>query len=78
MYNEISEEMINLKNHLIEILQDDMALRSNFEFSCENKNLIQEQNLSKRIQQGISILRNKLIINSEIETEIRQKLNFLT
>lgn len=77
IYNEISEEMINLKNHLTELLEEDMALRSNFEFSCENKNLIQEQNLDKRIQLGLSILRNKSIINDEIETNIRQKVNFL-
>ena len=75
-YRELSEEIINLKNHLDKLLEDDMALRSNFEFSCENKNLIQEKNIDKRIQQGISILRNKSILNDDMETLIRQNLNF--
>ena len=77
IYTEISDEMNNLKNHLYELIEDDMALRSNFEFSCENKNLIGEKNIDKRIQQGISILRNRSIINDEMEKLIRQNLNFL-
>ena len=77
IYTEISDEMNNLKNHLYELIEDDMALRSNFEFSCENKNLIGEKNVDKRIQQGISILRNRSIINDEMEKLIRQNLNFL-
>jgi hypothetical protein len=76
IYRELSEEIINLRNHLNELLEDDMALRSNFEFSCENKNLIREKNFDKRIQQGISILRNKLILNDDMEKLIRQNLNF--
>ena len=76
IYRELSEEIFNLKNHLDKLLEDDMALRSNFEFSCENKNLIQEKNIDKRIQQGISILRNKSILNDDMETLIRQNLNF--
>ena len=75
-YKEITEEIVNLKNHLIELMEDDMALRSNFEFSCENKNLMREKNMDKRIQQGISILRNKSIINDEMEKLIRLNLNF--
>ena len=76
MYKELTEEIVNLKHHLSELMEDDMALRSNFEFSCENKNLIREKNFDKRIQQGISILRNKSIINDDIENSIRQSLNF--
>ena len=76
IYKELTEEIVNLKHNLSELMEDDMALRSNFEFSCENKNLIREKNFDKRIQQGISILRNKSIINDEIENSIRQSLNF--
>jgi cell division protein FtsB len=76
MYRELSEEIINLRDHLDESLEDDMALRSNFEFSCENKNLIREKNFDKRIQQGISILRNKSLLNDDMEKLIRQNLNF--
>ncbi|MFX0058791.1 MAG: hypothetical protein ACFE8J_10880 [Candidatus Heimdallarchaeota archaeon] len=77
IYKEISEEMVRLKNILNERLEEDMALRSNFEFSCENKNLIKDKNLIKKIQQGVSILRNYSVTNTEIEAKIREKTNSL-
>jgi len=77
IYNEISEELIMLKNQIYEKVEDDMALRSNFEFSCENKNILEDKNLDKKIQQGISILRNKNIINDDIERDIRNNLSNL-
>ena len=54
-----------------------MALRSNFEFSSENKNLIDDKSLAKKIQQGISLLRSYAIINDEIEKTIRSNLNLI-
>ena len=77
IYNEISEELIMLKNQIYEKVEDDMALRSNFEYSCENKNILEDKNLDKKIQQGISILRNKNIINDDIERVIRSNLSLL-
>lgn len=77
IYSEISEEIEMLKNQIYEKIEDDMALRSNFEFSCENKNILDDKNLDKKIQQGISILRNKNIINEEIERIIRNNLSNL-
>jgi len=78
IYKEISKDMLNLKNQIIEKVEDDMALRSNFEFSCESKNLLQDKSLVKEIQQGISILRNYSVINIEIENNIRKQLNLLS
>jgi len=77
IYNEISEELKMLKNQIYEKIEDDMALRSNFEFSCENKNILEDINLNKKIQQGISILRKKNMINDEIEQQIRNNLSNL-
>ncbi|MHA1671407.1 MAG: hypothetical protein ACTSV5_12635 [Promethearchaeota archaeon] len=77
IYNEISEELVMLKNQIYDKIEDDMALRSNFEFSCENKNILEDKNFNKKIQQGISILRNKKIINDDIELAIRSNLNNL-
>jgi hypothetical protein len=76
-YKEFSEEMVKLKNILYEKIENDMALRSNFEFSCENRNLIKDKNLIKKIQQGVSILRNYSLTNPEIEAKIREKTNTL-
>jgi hypothetical protein len=77
IYEEISEEIAMLKNQIYEKIEDDMALRSNFEYSCENKNILEDKNLDKKIQQGISILRNKNIINDDIEQVIRSNLSNL-
>lgn len=75
IYKEISEAMLNLKLTVTERIEEDMALRSNFEFSCENRNFLEDSSLNKKIQQGISLLRRSAIINGEIEKEIRNKLD---
>jgi len=77
IYKEISEEMVMFKNLINKKLEEDMALRSNFEFSIENKNLIKDKSLMKKIQQGISILRKFSVINPDIESELREKINSL-
>ncbi len=66
IYEPVSDAFTSLKNTLTKRLEDDMAIRSNFEFSCERKNLIKDPNLKKIIQIGISKLRNKLFINDLI------------
>ena len=78
IYKDLNNEMRNLKLLIVEKVEDDMALRSNFEFSCENKNLLIDKNLIKKIQQGISILRTRSVINLEIENKIRENFNLLT
>ncbi len=77
VYKDISDTFINLKAILNERIENDMATRSNFEFSCERKNLIKDPNLKKRIQQGISKLREKMLLNESIERKIRENLNFI-
>ena len=42
-----------------------------------DKNILEDINLNKKIQQGISILRNKNIINDDIERVIRNNLSNL-
>ncbi len=77
LYSHLSEEMIQIQDLLKNKIEDDIALRSNFEFSCENKNIIHEKNFQKMIQTGISMLRNKGVINSDIESLIRKNLNMI-
>ncbi|MFX0179851.1 MAG: hypothetical protein ACFE78_06655 [Candidatus Hodarchaeota archaeon] len=77
IYTEISESMKKLKEIIIEKVEYDMALRSNFEFSCETKNLLSDKSFKKKLQQGISILRGKAVLNNQMETELREKLNIL-
>ncbi len=62
---------------LNEKIENDMATRSNFEFSCERKNLIKDPNIIKRLQQGISKLREKMLLNESIERIIRENLNLI-
>ena len=75
IYEHISDEFINLENALKEQIDKDMAIRSNFEFSCERKNLVKDANLTKRVQLGIAKLREQMLLNDTIERKIRENLN---
>ncbi len=77
LYEDISNVFIDLKKKLLNIIEDDMVVRSNFEFSCDNKNLIKDPNLKKKIQMGISILRNQNLINIANENKLRENLNLI-
>ncbi|MFX1376604.1 MAG: hypothetical protein ACFFA0_12410 [Promethearchaeota archaeon] len=77
VYEHISEVFMKLEKSLAERIEDDMAVRSNFEFSSERKNLIKDLNVKKRIQQGISKLKERGLITENIEIKIRENLNYL-
>ena len=77
IYEFISDAVSNLKNVLSEKIEDSMAIRSNFEFSSESKNLLKDTSLTKRIQLGLSKLKEKSLINENIENKIRENLNLL-
>ncbi len=77
IYKEISDAMLHVKQAVTEKIEEDMALRSNFEFSSENRNLLEDSSFQKKIQQGISILRRSSLITVEMEKEIRDKLDFI-
>ena len=78
IYQNIDDAFISLKNIVNEKVETDMAMRSNFEFSCERKNLINDPNLKKRIQLGISKLKEKTLLNETMERILQEKLNLLT
>ncbi len=78
LYEDITDAFISLKNMVNERVETDMATRSNFEFSCERKNLIKDPNLKKRIQLGLSKLREKNLLNEDIEKSIHEILNLIT
>ncbi|MHA2130997.1 MAG: hypothetical protein ACW99L_13590, partial [Promethearchaeota archaeon] len=78
IYENISEAFEKLKYTLAEIVEDNMAVRSNFEFSSDSKNLIKDINFSKRIQLGLSKLREKSLTDETIETKIRSNLDSLS
>jgi hypothetical protein len=77
IYEFISDDVLNLKKVLSEIIEDNMAIRSNFEFSSESKNLLKDTSLKKRIQLGLSKLKEKSLVNMKIENKIRENLNLL-
>ncbi|MFW9899431.1 MAG: hypothetical protein ACFFDO_09265 [Candidatus Thorarchaeota archaeon] len=74
LYEDISDSFSELKKILLKRIEDDVKIRSNFEFSCDRKNLIKDLNFKKQIQQGISILKSKKLFNSEIEANILKLL----
>ena len=75
---ELEEEFVKLKNLISMRIEDDMAIRSNFEFSCDNKNLIKDSNFNKRIQNGIVVLKKKALINGDIENILRKNLESIS
>ncbi|MFX1481301.1 MAG: hypothetical protein ACFFCI_24740 [Promethearchaeota archaeon] len=77
IYEYLSDSVLTLKNTLIERIENDMAVRSNFEFSSENKNILKDPNFKKRIQQGLSKLRDKALINEIVEKKVRETLDLL-
>jgi hypothetical protein len=78
LYEDLSDSFVELKTFLNEKIEDDMRIRSNFEFSVEKNNLIKNPNFQKRIEMGISILRNKGLMNDQIEASIKEKLNLIS
>ncbi|MFX1462556.1 MAG: hypothetical protein ACFFBF_05845 [Promethearchaeota archaeon] len=78
IYEDISEAFINLKDIINDTVENDMAKRSNFEFSCDQKNLLKDPNLIKRIQLGLSKLREKMLLNDSMENIIRENMNLIS
>lgn len=75
LYKEASDALRGLKDYINEKIEDDMKIRSNFEFATENKNLIKDPRIEKKLQKGLSMLRAKNIINDNIDKGIREKIN---
>ncbi|UCD01576.1 MAG: hypothetical protein JSV23_00695 [Promethearchaeota archaeon] len=78
IYENISDAFVSLKNIVIERVEKDMATRSNFEFSCERNSLIKDLNFKKKLQLGVSKLREKMLLNETMESLIRENLNRLS
>jgi septal ring factor EnvC (AmiA/AmiB activator) len=70
LYENVSETFSELTKALSEKIEDDVKTRSNFEFSVESKNLIKDPDFKKQIEQGIAILKNKNLLNEEMEAKI--------
>ena len=77
LYEEVSDVFIDLKKKLLDLVEDDMVVRSNFEFSSDTKNLIKDPNLKKKIQMGLSVLRNQNLITLENENKLRDNLKLI-
>ena len=77
LYEQISDAFTDLKRGLLELIEEDMVVRSNFEFSSDAKNIIKDPNIKKKLQMGISTLRNQNLIDLTIENQLREKLKLL-
>jgi hypothetical protein len=78
LYENISDSFNNLKQFLNEKIEDDMKVRSNFEFSCENKNLLEDPNFKKQMMKGISQLRDENLLTEEMDKSLREQLDKLS
>ena len=77
LYEDLSESFSEFRILINKKIEDDMRIRSNFEFSVEKNNLTKDPNFKKRIEMGISILKNKGLMNDHIEATIKEKLNLI-
>ena len=77
IYEDLSDAFRNLKNMLSVKVENDMKTRSNFEFACERQNLIKDPSLKKRLQMGISKLREKNLLSEVTEKKIRENYSLL-
>jgi phage host-nuclease inhibitor protein Gam len=77
LYTEVSDIFVELKKYLLDLVEDDMVVRSNFEFSSDSKNLLKDPNLRKKIQMGLSVLRNQSLIDIENENKLRNNLKLI-
>ena len=78
LYEDFSDSFTGLRTLIKEKIEDDMRIRSNFEFSVEKNNLIKDPDFKKRIEMGISILQNKGLMNDQIEASIKEKLSLIS
>jgi len=78
IYEEVADVFKDWKQMVNEKVEDDMKVRSNFEFSVENKNLLEDPNFLKQIQKGTSILRNQNIFTEEIEKKLKENIKLLS
>jgi hypothetical protein len=77
LYEDLSESFAEFKNIIFECVENDMRIRSNFEFSTENKSILREPNFKQQIQMGISILKNKGLMSEQIEKSINEKIDLI-
>ena len=78
LYEDLTDSFAGLRTLINEKIEDDMKIRSNFEFSVEKNNLTKDPGFKKKIEMGISILRNKGLMNDQIEANIKEKLNLIS
>ncbi|MBN1800305.1 MAG: hypothetical protein JW891_02305 [Candidatus Lokiarchaeota archaeon] len=77
IYEIFSSPLQDFQAILVNKIEDDMILRSNFEFCCENKNLSKDPNIKKRLMKGISSLRYLDLLTTDTEKKMRNSLGLL-
>lgn len=74
VYEYLSGAFSGLEGYINEKIEDDMALRSNFEFTAENNNLLKVPDFRERIERGITLLEQRGF-TYEVERGINENLD---
>ncbi len=74
VYEELPGAFSGLKEYITEKVEDDMALRSNFEFTAENNNFLKDPQFKEKLKKGVSMLENQGFIY-EIERGIDKNID---
>jgi hypothetical protein len=77
LYEVLSETFSDIGQGISDMVEGDMALRSNFEFSVENNNYIKKENFKERVTKSLDLLKNQSIITQEIENQLKETLQNL-
>ncbi len=70
----LSEGFMELSKKLTEVIEDDMKIRSNFEFTIEKRNLFKVEGLEKLISEGFSSLKIKGLADNRLEQKYLSEL----
>jgi hypothetical protein len=73
----LSEGFSELESDLAKIIEDDMKVRSNFEFTIEKMNLLKREGFEKLFQEGISALKIKGLASDRLEQKYTSELKKL-
>ncbi|MHA1821986.1 MAG: hypothetical protein ACTSU2_02235 [Promethearchaeota archaeon] len=73
----INESFRDFEETIEKTLDEDMKIRSNFEFAMDKSNLLTSSEFYKKLDQGFKLLKNAKYLNDEIEQKYKKLLEEL-
>jgi len=74
---ELDPEFTLFLEKLNSAIENDMKIRSNFEFTAESKNLLAKEKLKSKLQKGVSLLKTYGNITEDLAKQMENKINII-